>query len=190
MLCEVIGVHARLMVLNLHDVLLIAQVVTLVCINSGVEASSLYLDQPQPWTSVALRREIDRAIDVKARRRLLQENVSQDSTDMTVPIYHMLGSYFAYLWVGSPPQRVSVIMDTGSHYTAFPCSGCNCGSHMDPYFDPKTSKTSVVSKCFRDHGVISSSLTARGAAGTRTKSRTWSGWGMPETHKRPRRRYK
>ena len=27
--------------------------------------------------------------------------------------------------VGSPPQRVSVIVDTGSHHTAFPCSGCD-----------------------------------------------------------------
>jgi len=34
----------------------------------------------------------------------------------------------ATVYVGTPPQRKSVIVDTGSHYTAFPCAGCNnCG---------------------------------------------------------------
>ena len=46
-----------------------------------------------------------------------------------------------------PPQRVSVILDTGSHHTAFPCLGCNCGQHMDPFFDPEKSNTSKVFKC-------------------------------------------
>jgi len=46
--------------------------------------------------------------------------------------------------VGSPPQRVSVIVDTGSHHTAFPCMGCNCGKHMNELYDPKKSKSSKV----------------------------------------------
>ena len=41
---------------------------------------------------------------------------------------------------------MSVIVDTGSHHTAFPCRGCNCGTHMDPFFDPLLSNTSVVCK--------------------------------------------
>jgi hypothetical protein len=53
--------------------------------------------------------------------------------------------------VGSPtPQRVSVIVDTGSHHTAFPCAGCNdCGEdyHTDPFFDPSLSNTFEYLKC-------------------------------------------
>ncbi|KAG5184163.1 hypothetical protein JKP88DRAFT_315783 [Tribonema minus] len=53
-----------------------------------------------------------------------------------------LGTHFAYLWVGTPPQRVSVIVDTGSHYTAYPCAGCReCGAHTDAYFNQSASAT-------------------------------------------------
>ena len=39
-------------------------------------------------------------------------------------------------------------MDTGSHHTAFPCAGCkNCGTHTDPYYEPKKSSTNRVLKC-------------------------------------------
>eukprot|EP00438_Fugacium_kawagutii_P002643 Skav201694 [mRNA] locus=scaffold641:809790:824083:- [translate_table: standard] len=45
--------------------------------------------------------------------------------------------------VGSPGQLQSVIVDTGSARTAFPCTTCGdgCGKHMDPPFDPATSST-------------------------------------------------
>jgi hypothetical protein len=59
-----------------------------------------------------------------------------------------MGTHFIYIWVGTPPQRVSVIVDTGSHHTAFPCKGCsNCGSHTDHYWDPKLSSTAVTQTC-------------------------------------------
>ena len=38
-------------------------------------------------------------------------------------------------------------MDTGSAHTAFPCQGCKCGKHMDPFFDPAKSNSSIVPKC-------------------------------------------
>ncbi len=45
--------------------------------------------------------------------------------------------------VGTPtPQRKTLIVDTGSHHTAFPCKGCtDCGEdhHTDLYFDPDQS---------------------------------------------------
>ena len=62
----------------------------------------------------------------------------------TTPVHQGYGTHFATIWVGTPPQRKSVIIDTGSHYTAFPCKGClNCGEehHTDPVFDPDESST-------------------------------------------------
>ena len=46
----------------------------------------------------------------------------------TTPLSQGYGTHYATVYVGTPPQRKSVIVDTGSHYTAFPCAGCaNCG---------------------------------------------------------------
>ena len=55
------------------------------------------------------------------------------------------GTHYVTLWVGTPtPQRKTLIVDTGSHHTAFPCKGCyRCGErhHTDKYFDPDASKS-------------------------------------------------
>lgn len=41
-----------------------------------------------------------------------------------------------------------MIVDTGSHYTAFPCVGCvKCGKHTDSFWDPEKSSTKVVPQC-------------------------------------------
>ena len=38
------------------------------------------------------------------------------------------GYYYTVVHIGTPPQRFSVILDTGSVITAVPCDGCaNCG---------------------------------------------------------------
>lgn len=65
----------------------------------------------------------------------------------SVPLYggiSDLGYYFLDISVGTPPQRMSVILDTGSEGIAFTCTGCldNCGNqHMDPFFNPSVSST-------------------------------------------------
>ncbi len=51
-------------------------------------------------------------------------------TEQRQPLFRGQGTHYVFLWVGTPPQRVSVIVDTGSHHTAFPCVGCNCGKHV------------------------------------------------------------
>lgn len=67
------------------------------------------------------------------------------------PLNQGYGTHYVNLWVGSPtPQRKTVIVDTGSHYTAFPCTGCSrCGEghHTDPYFDPSLSETFRTLEC-------------------------------------------
>mmetsp|Transcript_87055 Transcript_87055/g.244137 ORF Transcript_87055/g.244137 Transcript_87055/m.244137 type:complete len:580 (-) Transcript_87055:97-1836(-) len=56
--------------------------------------------------------------------------------------------YFVDLLVGSPPQRTSVILDTGSALTAFPCTGCpHCGNHIDPAFNFPMSTTAAWVSC-------------------------------------------
>lgn len=65
-----------------------------------------------------------------------------------VPLYPGYGTHFVYIYVGTPPQRQSVIVDTGSHFTAFPCTGCSqCGQHTDPYFDVRNSSSATVPNC-------------------------------------------
>jgi hypothetical protein len=64
------------------------------------------------------------------------------------PLYAGYGTHFAYLYVGTPSQRQSVIIDTGSHFTAFPCKGCSgCGTHTDSYWDPDLSSSKEIPQC-------------------------------------------
>ena len=84
------------------------------------------------------------------RRRLAAEGVNKpsDAADEDTPLFQGIGTHYANIFVGVPPQRVSVIVDTGSHHTAFPCTGCKqCGKHTDPYFDPDHSETQNTLSC-------------------------------------------
>ncbi|CEG49198.1 Aspartyl protease [Plasmopara halstedii] len=59
-----------------------------------------------------------------------------------------LGTHYAEIYLGIPPQRASVILDTGSHYTALPCSSCHeCGTHTDGLFNVSRSTTAKYIKC-------------------------------------------
>ena len=63
----------------------------------------------------------------------------------TAPLSQGIGTHYATVYIGSPmPQPQTLIVDTGSHHTAFPCKPCkNCGEtyHADAYFDPNQSDT-------------------------------------------------
>ena len=65
-----------------------------------------------------------------------------DSRNMTIYGNATLGYYYLEAYVGTPPQKKSLIIDTGSHLTIFPCSGCTkCRNHMYKIFDREASKT-------------------------------------------------
>jgi len=59
-------------------------------------------------------------------------------------LFQGYGTHYVDLWVGTPPQRQTVIVDTGSSVTAFPCEECiDCGDgyHVDKYFNEDDSSS-------------------------------------------------
>eukprot|EP01033_Poteriospumella_lacustris_P009969 gene9970-7131_t len=84
---------------------------------------------------------IDPALRRRQRRRQLR------AAEMA-PLFPGYGTHYVYAYVGTPPQRQSLIVDTGSHFTAFPCTGCKqCGEHTDPYWDVKKSTSAALPRC-------------------------------------------
>lgn len=79
------------------------------------------------------------------RRRLDGDRVSLRTS---------LGTHYVYAHVGSPPHRVSLIVDTGSFNLAFPCVGCNrCRvGRQEDFWDPSGSSTASFSGCDSCHG--------------------------------------
>ena len=84
------------------------------------------------------------------------EGGNDDAVYETGALYQGYGTHYLDLWVGSPPQRQTVIVDTGSSITAFPCSGCDhCGDnpatgeiyHLDEDFDKFKSSTYQQFEC-------------------------------------------
>jgi hypothetical protein len=70
-----------------------------------------------------------------------------------VPIlgdFRSVAVLYAAVWVGTPPQRATAILDTGSTLLAFPCTECGstCGSHQDAQWD--ASKSSTAQRCSGD----------------------------------------
>nr|CCA24840.1 aspartyl protease family A01B putative [Albugo laibachii Nc14] len=58
------------------------------------------------------------------------------------------GTYYIDLYIGIPLQKASLLLDTTSQHTVFPCKNCvACADHMDPYYDIAKSQTSNFTKC-------------------------------------------
>ena len=92
--------------------------------------------------------------DDEDERRKLQQQMGA--------LYQGYGTHYVDVWVGSPiPQRQTVIVDTGSGVTAFPCEECHgCGNdggnayHTDNYFKESQSVTFRpldCNECFRGY---------------------------------------
>lgn len=70
-------------------------------------------------------------------------------------LYMGYGTHYVDLWCGTPnPQRQTVIVDTGSSQTAFPCKECvDCGSpkyHAGELFDQSLSKSFHAMSCIKE----------------------------------------
>lgn len=105
---------------------------------------------PLPLSSHALQHQPVPSLNKRAlhHSRYSKSLMTDPALDPLFPGY---GTHFAYVYVGTPPQRQSVIIDTGSAYTGFPCANCvQCGQHTDPYFDPSASSTKQIPSCQGD----------------------------------------
>jgi hypothetical protein len=102
---------------------------------------------PMAWK--AKHHGVDSAARAGARQRRLSRRRDRrrlnDVPFDEVPIFGSfedLGYYYVDIFVGTPPQHATVIFDTGSGLTAFPCTGCaDCGKHINPKFDTSKSST-------------------------------------------------
>jgi hypothetical protein len=88
----------------------------------------------------------------KSKREL--EHLSSLVGDST-PIFgnsSSLNYYFVNIYIGNPPQKQAVIIDTGSHLTSVPCMPhcTNCGRHINPYYDMRKSNDSDIVNCNTD----------------------------------------
>ncbi|CAJ1959392.1 unnamed protein product [Cylindrotheca closterium] len=101
--------------------------------------------QGRPMPRRALKKE------KQLRRRTVEQQVGA--------LYLGYGTHYVDLWVGSPPQRQTVIVDTGSGTTAFACSECKeCGAgdyHIDQVFDESLSTTYTSTTCTKNKECVS-----------------------------------
>lgn len=82
---------------------------------------------------------------LRRRRRLAESLVSNRLSGDLLD----RGYFAADVTVGTPPQRFSLIVDTGSSITALPCADCadRCGEHANPRFRPSSSHTFAPVDC-------------------------------------------
>ena len=81
--------------------------------------------------------------------RVLSQTLSEPFQSIELHGNISLGYYYADIYLGTPPQKQSFIIDTGSTLFAIPCNMCtSCGlRHLNPKFDVTRSNTSKLLTC-------------------------------------------
>ncbi|XP_058080308.1 aspartic proteinase 36-like [Magnolia sinica] len=91
------------------------------------------------------------SIEGNFRRQLQKEHQTPDARMRLHDDLLTNGYYTTRLYIGTPPQKFALIVDTGSTVTYVPCSTCEqCGKHQDPRFDFEKSSTYQPVKCTLD----------------------------------------
>jgi len=130
----------------------------LVALLASATAADSTSTESQQVSSVRTLPLIPAHVQRRRRNRALEESVRRRQEAVQVAgLYQGYGTHYIDLWVGTPPQRQTLIVDTGSGVTAFPCSSCkDCGEghHIDGYFmegDSSTFEKIACSSCTRGH---------------------------------------
>lgn len=89
------------------------------------------------------RRRDEQIADASLRLGAAKLPSKDRSMKAVYPLFQGLGSHYCKAHVGTPPQVTTLLVDTGSEMTGFPCEGClGCGDeHTNAYFDPEKSST-------------------------------------------------
>jgi hypothetical protein len=69
------------------------------------------------------------------------------AANMRYPLHARAGTQHVFLWIGEPPVRQTLIVDTGSRFAATVCEGCrDCGLHANAHL-PANSSTRLTHAC-------------------------------------------
>lgn len=107
---------------------------------------------PEHWHDKAFGLLVEESVPLALTRRLMGIAEAHTKTVQRADMYggiYDYAYYFISILVGTPPQRQSVILDSGSSLLGFPCSDCvHCGKqHIDKGFIVSASTTAQRMTC-------------------------------------------
>mmetsp|Transcript_9206 Transcript_9206/g.16697 ORF Transcript_9206/g.16697 Transcript_9206/m.16697 type:complete len:429 (-) Transcript_9206:686-1972(-) len=130
------------------------------------------------WFLCSILLSFSRLVDCHAPTAAEEDELPPIATS-TVPMHAVSGTHHIYVYIGSPPKRQTLIVDTGSRIMAFPCDPCkNCGRHTSPtYYSPLESTTDVQLPCDRCHYDMSKCVEKKCALNQGyAEGSSWSGY--------------